>query len=121
MLRADSYLGRGTTIIAHPDGSLASYLHSLDRLAAYGEITVLPAHGPMLPDLAEICRSYAEHRRVRLEQIGAALRELHLQPSGDPAVITAVVDAVYPDIDPAVRFAAEASVRAQLEYLVQGG
>lgn len=120
MITGDTILGRGTTIIAHPGGSLGSYLRSLDRLGGYGEITVLPAHGPMLPDLAGVCRSYAEHRRMRLEQVGAALAGLGADPSGDPSVVAAVVEAVYPDVDPAVRFAAEASVRAQLEYLAAG-
>lgn len=120
MITGDTILGRGTTIIAHPDGSLAAYLHSLERLSGYGEVTALPAHGPILSSLANACRTYAEHRQMRLDQVRAALGTLGMEPSGDPAVVHAVVDAVYSDIDPAVRFAAEASVRAQLEYLAAG-
>ncbi|MBB4141123.1 glyoxylase-like metal-dependent hydrolase (beta-lactamase superfamily II) [Microbacterium invictum] len=120
MITGDTILGRGTTIIAHPDGSLGSYLRSLDRLKAYGAITVLPAHGPMLGSLADICRTYTSHRRMRLDQVRATLTDLGLEPSGDPAVVKAVADTVYADIDTSVRFAAEASVRAQLEHLVTG-
>lgn len=120
MITGDTILGRGTTIIAHPDGSLGSYLRSLERLKAYGAITVLPAHGPVLPSLADICRTYASHRRMRLDQVRATLAGLGLEPSGDTTVVTAVVDTVYADVDASVRFAAEASVRAQLEYLVTG-
>jgi hypothetical protein len=47
-------LGRGTTVVAHPDGRLADYLESLQRvgsLARAGRIeTVLPGHGPALPE-----------------------------------------------------------------------
>lgn len=120
MLTGDTILGRGTTIIAQPDGSLASYLRSLDRLAGFGAITTIPAHGPMLPDLSEIARAYAAHRLARLDGVREALRHLDRTPSGDPSLVAAVADIVYADVDPAVRFAAEASVHAQLEYLAQG-
>lgn len=119
MITGDTILGRGTTIIVHPDGSLGAYLRSLERLAGFGAIPALPAHGPMLPDLSAVCARYATHREQRLAQVRAALQSLGRQPGGDPDLVAAVVDRVYTDIDPAVRFAAEASTRAQLEYLAQ--
>lgn len=111
----DTVLGRGTTIIAHPDGALGPYLSALERLRALGAgrpITVLPGHGPVLPDLAAICDAYLAHRAERLGQIRDALGRL-----GADATAEAVTDDVYADVDPSVRGAAEASVRAQLEYL----
>lgn len=117
MITGDTILGRGTTVIAHPDGSLGAYLGSLDRLAAFGAVPVLPAHGPRLDDLAAVCGRYAAHRAERLDAVRAVLARLGLAPSDDPEVVAAVVDVVYADIDPSVRFAAEASTRAQLEYL----
>lgn len=117
MLTGDTILGRGTTIIASPDGSLADYLASLDRLRGYGAIPALPAHGAMLPDLAAVSRIYAAHRRTRLDEVRAALIALGKPASTDADLIAAVTDAVYGSVDPAVRFAAEASVRAQLVYL----
>ena len=51
VLTGDTILGRGTTVIAPPDGSLRDYLGSLRVLAALGHAFVLPAHGPQLPDL----------------------------------------------------------------------
>ncbi|NYE18829.1 MBL fold metallo-hydrolase [Microbacterium immunditiarum] len=119
MITGDTILGRGSTIIAHPGGSLGAYLRSLDRLAEFGAIPVLPAHGPGLPDLAGTCARYATHRASRLDEVRAALEELDREPSEDPALVSSVVDLVYARIDPAVRFAAEASTRAQLEYLAQ--
>jgi glyoxylase-like metal-dependent hydrolase (beta-lactamase superfamily II) len=111
----DTVLGRGTTIIAHPDGALGPYLGALERLRALGAgrpIPVLPGHGPVLPDLAAICDAYLAHRAERLGQIRDALGRL-----GADATAEAVTDDVYADVDPSVRGAAEASVRAQLEYL----
>jgi len=112
MLTGDTILGRGTTILGHPDGTLADYLRSLDVLRAFGPATVLPAHGPVLPDLAAVCEQYGEHRRQRLDQVRAALTQL-----GDDATVAQVTDVVYAQTDAAVRFAAEASVQTQLAYL----
>jgi glyoxylase-like metal-dependent hydrolase (beta-lactamase superfamily II) len=110
MLTGDTILGRGTTVVAWPDGDLGAYLASLERLTAYENVPVLPGHGPALIDCAAVAREYLDHRRERLDQIRAAVAAGATTPE-------AVVDLVYPDIDPRVRFAAEWSTRAQLDYL----
>jgi glyoxylase-like metal-dependent hydrolase (beta-lactamase superfamily II) len=113
VLTGDTILGRGTTVIAHPDGALGPYLGSLRRLAELPDGTaVLPGHGPELPDAATAARHYLAHREERLEQVRAALREL-----GRQATPLQVVERVYADVDRVLWPAAEASVRAQLEYL----
>lgn len=112
VLTGDTVLGRGTTIIAHPDGAVAPYFLSLDALAALGEATVLPAHGPPLPSVAAICAQYREHRMARLEQLRQALESL-----GHDATIEQLTDLIYTEAPAAVRFAAEASLAAQLAYL----
>ena len=112
VLTGDTVLGRGTTVVGHPDGTLREYLASLETLRALGPATVLPAHGPVLLDLAAICAAYLAHRHERLDQVGRALTEL-----GPTATLTQVTDLVYAETDAAVRVAAEASVRAQLAYL----
>jgi len=115
VLTGDTILGRGTTIIADPDGALGPYLDSLRRLrelGAGGAVPVLPGHGPALPDLAAICGAYLAHRAERLDQVRAALARLGAHASAE-----AVTDLVYADTDASVRAAAEASVRAQLAYL----
>ncbi len=113
VLTGDTILGRGTTVIAHPDGALGPYLRSLRRLAELPAGTaVLPGHGPELPDAPAAARRYLAHREERLEQVRAALREL-----GPAATARQVVERVYADVDRVLWPAAEASVRAQLEYL----
>jgi glyoxylase-like metal-dependent hydrolase (beta-lactamase superfamily II) len=120
VLTGDTVLGRGTTILGHPDGTLADYLHSLATLRSLGPATVLPAHGPVLPDLAAACDAYLAHRQERLNQVRAALAEL--RPGlDDAATVARVTDLVYAETDAAVRFAAEASVAAQLAYLRSNG
>ena len=46
VLTGDTILGRGTTVVAYPDGNLGEYLGSLRRLGELGELSVLPGHGP---------------------------------------------------------------------------
>jgi glyoxylase-like metal-dependent hydrolase (beta-lactamase superfamily II) len=106
----DTILGRGTTVVAYPDGDLASYLRSLATLCAYENVPLLPGHGPALSDCGAAARGYLAHREQRLEQVRAAVAD-GVRTADD------VVDVVYPGIDPAIRFAAIASARAQLDYL----
>jgi glyoxylase-like metal-dependent hydrolase (beta-lactamase superfamily II) len=112
VLTGDTVLGRGTTVVAYPDGRLADYLDSLRRLHDLGTRAVLPGHGPELPDLGETTSAYLAHREERLDQIRAALDQL-----GTDAPAMDVVRVVYADVDPVLWPAAELSVRAQLEYL----
>jgi glyoxylase-like metal-dependent hydrolase (beta-lactamase superfamily II) len=106
----DTILGRGTTVIAWPDGDLGDYLDSLERLSAYPDIPALPGHGPALADCAAAARLYLAHRRARLDQVRAVV-------AAGATATTQIVDQVYGDVEPALRAAAEWSVRAQLAYL----
>ncbi|MGO4237398.1 MBL fold metallo-hydrolase [Pseudarthrobacter sp. YAF2] len=112
VLTGDTVLGRGTTVLDYPDGTLGDYLATLDRLESLGATAVLPAHGPVLPSLQDTVRGYRRHREERLAQIRAVLDRL-----GRDASVREVTDAVYADVDPSVRRAAELSVAAQLSYL----
>lgn len=116
VLTGDTVLGRGTTVVAYPDGRLGAYLeslHRLRRLAEASEVTrVLPGHGPVLDDARAAVEGYLAHRAERLAQVEAAL---------DAGAVTArdVVRTVYVDVDPSLWPAAELSARAQLEYLAE--
>ena len=69
MLTGDTILGRGTTVVAHPDGDLGAYLGSLERLSAYEKVLMLPGHGPSRSDVSAVARDYLDHRRERLAQV----------------------------------------------------
>lgn len=116
VLTGDTVLGRGTTVVAHPDGKLGAYLDSLYRLRDLAEAqdlrSIWPGHGPVIDDALSALDFYLAHRRDRLEQVREALRTL-----GDDASPRAVVEHVYVDVDPVLWGAAELSVRAQLDYL----
>ncbi len=118
VLTGDTVLGRGTTVVAHPDGRLGDYLDSLRRLQALtadGTVeTILPGHGPVLSDARGAVEYYLAHRAHRLAQVETAVEQGHTTPAQ-------VVAHVYADVDRTLWPAAELSVRAQLDYLREHG
>lgn len=117
VLTGDTILGRGTTVVAWPDGNLSAYLASLRGLADLslteeGLVPALPGHGPALADCAAAARFYLAHRQARLDQVRAAL-------AAGARTAAEVVATVYRDVDRSLWPAAEQSVRAQLDYLGQ--
>jgi len=114
LLTGDTILGRGTAMVAWPDGELAAYLWSLQRIEAMTgtrEVTqILPGHGPTVSDAAGVVRYYLDHRSERLEQVRAAV-------AVGGADVDVVIDTVYADVAPELRPAARLSVLAQLDYL----
>jgi glyoxylase-like metal-dependent hydrolase (beta-lactamase superfamily II) len=114
LLTGDTVLGRGTTVVAHPDGRLGPYLDSLVRLSQLDPVVLGPGHGPVGPDAPAVARDYLRHRAERLEQVRQALAE------GDTTAAE-VVARVYAEVDRSLWPAAELSVRAQLDYLAEQG
>jgi glyoxylase-like metal-dependent hydrolase (beta-lactamase superfamily II) len=116
VLTGDTVLGRGTSLIAYPDGQLGEYLLSLQALAdvciEQGMRALLPGHGPVLEEPANVVEGYLAHRRDRLEQVKIAMRD---------GAVTAreIVERVYVDIPAELIPAAEATVLAQLHYLAE--
>jgi glyoxylase-like metal-dependent hydrolase (beta-lactamase superfamily II) len=114
LITGDTVLGRGTTVVAHPDGRLGPYLSSLARLRDLAELAglthLLPGHGPVRSEPGGVIEGYLTHRQARLDQVRAAVAD-GLRDAPD------VVQRVYADVDPALWPAAELSVRAQLAYL----
>jgi glyoxylase-like metal-dependent hydrolase (beta-lactamase superfamily II) len=115
LLTGDTVLGRGTSVVAHPDGALGPYLDSLESLRAFanssaGVERLLPGHGPVIEDPTAVLSFYLEHRKERLAQVRAALAAGYTTPQ-------AIVEHVYADVDHSLWPAATRSVHAQLDYL----
>jgi glyoxylase-like metal-dependent hydrolase (beta-lactamase superfamily II) len=143
LLTGDTVLGRGSTVVAYPDGALGDYLDSLLRLRDLAESSeasyVLPGHGPALVDPVGVVSAYLSHRQGRLDQVRAAVGDLggwgdgsgrvtglevrdgvdwwHQAERADPDLADLVVESVYADVPRAVWPAARLSVLAQLAYL----
>jgi glyoxylase-like metal-dependent hydrolase (beta-lactamase superfamily II) len=117
LLTGDTILGRGSTVVARPDGGLADYLASLRRLRTLVDerqlLVVLPGHGPVVDDPAAKLDAYLQHREERLEQVRTAAAANH--------TVDEVLRAVYGDVAPELQFAARWSLLAQLDYLRDEG
>ncbi len=114
LLTGDTLLGRGSTVIVHPEGRLGDYLASLRKLRSLVDereiAVVLPGHGPVRHDPADLIDGYLAHRERRLDDVRAALAD-------GVADVDALLRRVYPDVDETLLRPARWSLLAQLEYL----
>jgi glyoxylase-like metal-dependent hydrolase (beta-lactamase superfamily II) len=109
LLAGDMVSTLSTIVIDPPEGDMARYLGSLERLRALGPRTVYPAHGPPAPDGPAKLAEYLAHRREREEKVLAAL--------ASPGTLAEVTARAYDDTPPAVHPIAERSCLASLEKL----
>lgn len=112
LFAGDMFMGAGdTTLVAPPEGDLTAYLASLDRLERLRPSAIHPAHGPPIADGMDAIHRYRAHRAERIGQVVRALRE-------GPAAPGELIDRVYgAELHPALRGAAEGSLRAILAHL----
>ena len=73
VVAGDMVAGEGTIVLDPPEGDLALYLDSLERLLRLDARRLLPAHGPVIAPAAPLLRHYIDHRRARTAQVVAAL------------------------------------------------
>lgn len=114
LFSGDHVMGWSTTVVAPPDGSMADYMASLDRLLTRGELRYLPAHGGAIADGPAHVRELRAHRLMREAAILQALRR------GEETV-RGIVGEVYRGLDLALVPAAAMSALAHLEDLVARG
>ena len=114
LLTGDHVMGWSTTVVVPPDGDMAAYMASLQKLRERGDQTYYPAHGPPVTNPAQYVRGLIGHRMQREKQI---LRLVEARPREIPDI---VADA-YPGLDPRLVTAAGGSVFAHLLDLEQRG
>jgi glyoxylase-like metal-dependent hydrolase (beta-lactamase superfamily II) len=114
LFSADHVMGWSTTIVAPPDGAMADYMASLDRLIARDDTMLLPGHGGPVTEPRIFMQGLKEHRKTRE---GAIVERL---AKGD-RTIPEMVTAIYRDTDPRMHGAAGLSVLAHLEDLFARG
>ena len=111
-IAGDMVAGLGTILIDPSEGDMAVYLASLERLLARPQMTLLPAHGPAIPDGHGKLREYLAHRRMRESLVAAALRDT-------PRTLAELVAEAYRDTPPALWALAERSLLAHLLKLAR--
>jgi glyoxylase-like metal-dependent hydrolase (beta-lactamase superfamily II) len=103
-------LGSTVVIPASHGGSLAEYLHSLDRMLRLNPARALPAHGPVIEDPAALIHHYVEHRSQREQQVLEAL-------AAGLSTVDAITSKIYPTVSAALLPMARESVLAHLHKL----
>jgi glyoxylase-like metal-dependent hydrolase (beta-lactamase superfamily II) len=110
----DLILGQGSSMVTYPEGDVAAYLRSLEKLAALQPRILYPGHWDPVPDaMAKI----DEYRRHRLEREGQVLAEVRRGPGTAPELTRRV----YGELDDKLMLAAEMTLRAHLRKLVADG
>lgn len=116
LFSGDHILGRGTTVVAHPDGDMGAYMASLERLRGLDLDRIFPGHGPVVNEPAAVIEEYIEHRLMRERQVVDGLAG-----AGEPVTPEELVARIYFDVDPILHPIAAMSVRAHLAKLAREG
>jgi glyoxylase-like metal-dependent hydrolase (beta-lactamase superfamily II) len=114
LFSGDHVMGWSTTVVFPPDGDMAAYMRSLDKLRQRDDRIYYPAHGPAVTNPQQYVRHLVGHRMQREKQILGLVAE-HPRPIPD------IVAQAYPGLDPRLTVAAGGSVLAHLLDLERRG
>lgn len=110
----DHVMSWNTTVIAPPEGRMADYLGSLNRLLDYASDLYLPGHGGRLEEPRRTVKAFLLHRQWREKAIFATIRKREVS-------VRRIVEMIYRDIDDKLMMAAGLSVMAHVEHLRDQG
>jgi glyoxylase-like metal-dependent hydrolase (beta-lactamase superfamily II) len=114
LITGDHVMGWSTTVVVPPDGDMAAYIQSLEKLRQRDDRIYYPAHGPPVTNPQQYVRGLIGHRMQREKQI---LRLVGEQPRDIPDIVANA----YPGLDPRLIVAAGGSVYAHLLDLQKRG
>lgn len=114
LLSGDHVMGWNSTLVAVPDGSMADYFASLEKVIALPYRHYHPAHGGPIADGPAHAEALKTHRQMRNDQLLAAV-------GNGARTLGAVVKAVYPVQPIKIRLAARMTMAAHVEYLEERG
>jgi glyoxylase-like metal-dependent hydrolase (beta-lactamase superfamily II) len=115
VLVGDHVLGRGTSVVTHPEGDVVAYLESLRRVHDLGPSALYCGHGPELTeDPGAVLDFYLAHRAYREHQVLDVLAR-------GAATVDEVVADVYAEVPRQLWPAAAQSTRATLAKLETEG
>ncbi len=110
----DHIMSWNTTVVAPPEGNMADYMRSLEKLLPREETVFMPGHGGRIENPTRMVKAYIVHRRWREQAILDAIRNGH-------TTIDRIVALVYQGLDPKLINAASLSVLAHVEHLIERG
>lgn len=117
LFSGDHVMSDSTVVIAPPDGDMAVYLESLEKVRDRRPARIAPGHGGMIDDPARVLEGYLRHRREREAQVLAALAGAGPQGRTPADIVTRLYRDVPDDLHPVARY----SVWAHLRMLAAEG
>lgn len=115
LFSGDHVMDGSTVVISPPDGDMATYLASLERVRSIGAAAIAPGHGGVIGDPTAKLDEYVAHRLAREATVLAALEE------AGPATIEQLVPLAYRDVHESRHAIAQFSLWAHLRKLVGDG
>jgi glyoxylase-like metal-dependent hydrolase (beta-lactamase superfamily II) len=112
LFSGDHVMGWNTTVVAPPEGNMAEYMASLEKLIGRPETVFFPGHGGRINEPQRMVRGYMVHRQWREQAILGAIRDGH-------TTISEVVALVYKGLDERLINAASLSVQAHVDHLIE--
>ncbi len=117
LFSGDHVMSGSTVVIAPPDGDMAVYLESLEKVIRRRPRRIAPGHGAMIEDPASVLDEYLRHRQERERQVAGVLAK-----AGATGVTpSAIVEALYQDVPAELHPVARYSVWAHLRKLLDDG
>ena len=114
LFTGDLILGSGSSMVTYPEGDVAAYLRSLDRVASLRPRLLFPGHWDPVTDAMGKIEEYRVHRLAREAQVLAEVRR-------GPGTAPDLTRRVYGNLDDQLMGAAEMTMRAHLRKLVDDG
>ena len=114
LFSGDHVMGWSTSVISPPDGDMAAYMASLEKLLDRDDVRYWPTHGPSIEDPKTHVRAFIAHRQARAQQILDAL-------AAGLTRVSVMVPKMYADVAPQLYPAATRSVLAAVAYLEDQG
>jgi len=114
LFSGDHVMGWSTTVVSPPDGDMARYMASLEKLIARDDARYWPTHGPAIEQPQDFVRALLGHRHARERQILDCLAD-------GPKSIPEMVAVMYAEVPQGLHKAAGRSVLAHLIHMADGG
>jgi glyoxylase-like metal-dependent hydrolase (beta-lactamase superfamily II) len=114
LLSGDHVMGWNTSVVAPPEGNMAAYMRSLDKLMQRQDQVYFPGHGGRIEQPQRVVKAFIIHRNMRENSILDCIK-------AGATTIPAILPVVYRDLDPRLVRAASLSIAAHVESLVERG
>ena len=114
LFSGDHVMAWNTSVVAPPEGKMAHYMHSLEKLTQRSDDVFLPGHGGRVVQPQRVVKAFMVHRRMREDAILECVRQ-------GRTTIAEIVEVVYRGLEPRLVNAASLSVAAHVEHLVERG